>query len=73
MGPPPCAVAAQVANQLAASEEIISRIRARDQETEAKAVALFALLHGEDEVDRGPMKFVVEISNPERPKPEEIK
>lgn len=72
MGPPPCSVAASVAKQLAESEEIISRIRARDQETEAKAAALFALLNGEDEAPKNePMKFVIEISEPTRPKTEE--
>lgn len=69
MGPPPCAVAAQVANQLAASEEIISRIRARDQETEAKAAALFTLLNGgvDEADDRRPTEIVIKYATSAKP------
>lgn len=72
IGPPPCVVAGQVANQLAMSEEAISRIRAKDQETDAKATALAKLLYGDEVEEHKPMKFVVEITDPTRPKSEDI-
>jgi hypothetical protein len=72
MGPPPALVMAQVANQIAQAEEVISRIREREQKIEG---AVIALMHGMEEREAGgedkkpePMRFVVEVSSPERPK-----
>lgn len=70
MPPPPCAIAAQVANQIAMSEEVISRIRERDSKTEAHVTALFNALYPVDKSTDETPKFVIELSIPERPKPE---
>ncbi len=72
MGPPPCLVAAQVAAQLAMAEKVITEIRREEQEIEGAVIALFHGLEdreaGGDETKNEPMRFVVEVSNPERPK-----
>jgi hypothetical protein len=57
-------VLSQVMNQIALSEEIISKIRGKDQETEAKVTALYAALHGEDSEDiLGPTRVIVKYAN----------
>jgi hypothetical protein len=72
MGPPPCLVAAQVAAQIALAEKVITEIRREEQKIEGAVIALF---HGLEDREAGadgsknePMKFVVEVSSPERPK-----
>jgi hypothetical protein len=71
MGPPPALVMAQVAGQVAMAEEIISRIREREQKTEA---AIIALMHGLEDRDsggseekRGPVQIVVKYADGVKP------
>jgi hypothetical protein len=72
MGPPPALVMAQVAAQIAQAEKVITEIRREEQKIEG---AVIALIHGledreaaGDETKNEPMRFVVEVSSPERPK-----
>ncbi|MGK3981327.1 hypothetical protein WMF38_57550 [Sorangium sp. So ce118] len=72
MGPPPCLVAAQVAAQIAMAEKVITEIRREEQKIEGAVIALVHSLEdreaGGDEAKNEPMRFVVEVSAPERPK-----
>lgn len=62
---PPALVAAQIAGQLAASEEIISRIREREVKVDGMAAALFEALnpHAEDEERRQPVQVIVKYAH----------
>lgn len=66
VGPPPALVMAQVANQVAMAEEVISRIREREQKIEGSIVTL---MHALDDRESGgseekrPVQIVVKYAD----------
>ncbi len=68
--PPEGLMGTQTAAMAAKAIETLEAIKGRRVERLTKVAALFHALHPPESESDEPMKFVVEISNPERPKPE---